>query len=261
MPLRRVDLIVGALRSPRLLALSLLWSFLSPVLGGDAELDTVRKKLAKNLPEISSEQIRRSDAAGLFEVQNGMAIGYVTPDGRYLVQGDLIDLKSREVITDKRRNQYRLDRIANLEDSVIEFAPSQDKVRHRIHVFVDVDCEYCRELHQEVPELNQAGVAVEYLFYPRRGEDSKGFELAELAYCSEDHSQALNQMLNGKRPTGAKLPCENPVAQHLATALELEVRGTPMIVLADGSILYGYVPAQTLIDVLDGNTPETVPQD
>ncbi len=230
-------------------------------MAGDAELDAVRKKLAKNLPEIASEQVRRSEATGLYEVQNGMAIGYVTPDGRYLVQGDLIDLKSREVITDKRRNQYRLDSIARLEDSAIEFAPPQEKIRHRIHVFVDVDCEYCRDLHQEVPELNQAGIAVEYLFYPRRGENSKGFELAELAYCSEDHSQALNQMLNGKKPKGSKLPCDSPVAEHLATALDIEVRGTPMIVLADGSIMYGYVPAQTLIDVLDGNTAESAQQD
>lgn len=235
----------------------LLSSFLSGLAVADEELDEVRKQLSSHLEQISPEQVQRSTAPGLFEVQDGMAFGYLTPDGRYLVQGELIDLKSGELITEQRRNAFRARRVAELAEQAIVFAPDAKKIRHQLSFFVDVDCEYCRELHREIPALNAAGVAVNYLFYPRRGEKGKGFAWAQQAYCAEDHSEALDQLLSGQAPENAATDCPNPVGAQLAVARELEVRGTPMIVMPDGSIHYGYMAAQEIGEILDALAEKT----
>lgn len=214
--------------------------------------------MGAHLDGLNPEQIQRSPAPGLYEVQDGMAFGYLTADGRYLIQGDLVDLESGAVITEARRNAYRARRVSELADRAIAFVPAKKrKERYRISVFVDVDCRYCREFHQEVAALNKAGIAVQYLFYPRKGNRSEGFKFAERAYCAKDEVRALDQMLKGQKATGrTKKHCKSPVAEQLAAALELEVRGTPMIVLPDGSIIYGYIPAKTLGEILDGTLDE-----
>lgn len=220
----------------------------------DPELDQLRAGAAAHLDGLKPAQIQRSPAPGLYEVQDGMAFGYLTSDGRYLIQGDLIDLETGVVITEARRNAYRARRVSELAESAIVFVPAKkDKERYRVSVFVDVDCRYCREFHQEVAALNRAGIAVQYLFYPRKGRRSEGFKFAERAYCAKDEVRALDQMLQGQKATGrTKKHCTSPVAEQLAVALELEVRGTPMIVLPDGSVIYGYIAAKTLVEILDG---------
>ncbi|HAH80198.1 MAG TPA: protein-disulfide isomerase, partial [Gammaproteobacteria bacterium] len=36
----------------------------------------------------------------------------------------------------------------------------------------DVDCGYCRKLHNEMAQINELGIEVRYLAYPRAGVDS-----------------------------------------------------------------------------------------
>lgn len=215
-----------------------------------AALKQVQQRVQVHLESIGADQVTRSPAPGLYEVQDGMAFAYVTGDGRYLVQGDLIDLETGVVLTEQRRNQYRAQRVGELASTGIEFAPIDRAERQRVHVFIDVDCRYCTDLHREVPALNREGVAVSYLFYPRRGEQSEGFELAQKAWCAEDQRKALTQLFEGAsmdKPAG----CADPVAEHLAVALDLGVRGTPMIVLPDGGIHYGYLEADDLLQQLE----------
>ena len=77
--------------SSSLLAISLMGS--APVLAADdAALEEVRAKMNAMFQEIAPENINRSPVDGWYTVQKGSVVAYVSEDGRYLLQGDMIDL-------------------------------------------------------------------------------------------------------------------------------------------------------------------------
>ena len=45
--------------------------------------------------------------------------------------------------------------------------------------------------------------------------------------------------------------CDNPVAEHYRLGRDLGISGTPALVLDDGEIIPGYVPAARLAAALD----------
>ncbi|MGQ0620222.1 MAG: DsbC family protein [Panacagrimonas sp.] len=222
----------------------------------DAELESVRERLGHLLPEVQRRDVRRAPAPGLFEVQRGAAFGYVTPDGRYLIRGDLIDLLSGEVLTEARRRLARLETVRKLGERAIVFAPPSELIRQTVHVFSDVDCNYCRQLHREMPRINAQGIAVRYLFYPRFGARSEAYKHAQSVYCAPDPRLAMQQFLSGGVVKAAKSDCDNPIAEQYAAAVAMGIKGTPMTILPDGSTLYGYVTAQGLAEMLRLGDPE-----
>ncbi|WP_162932258.1 DsbC family protein [Solimonas sp. K1W22B-7] len=211
----------------------------------DSQVDRVQKALAKSLPEIKKEDIHETSAPGIYEINAGAIYAYVTSDGKYLIQGDMMNVETGEEITESRRRGYRLERIAALgADSTIEFSP--EKPRHVVTVFTDIDCGYCRKLHSEMKEYNDAGIAIRYVFYPRAGLGSDAYRKAEAVWCSDDRKAALTAAKSGMPLVNARLDCPNPIARDWQLGQDLGLRGTPMMVLPDGEVVNGYVPAQQL---------------
>ncbi len=216
----------------------------------DTQIERVQKALAQYIPEIKKEDIRETSAPGLYEVQAGPVYAYVTADGKFLVQGDLMNIETGEEITENRRREFRLTRLASLgPDSTIEFAPA--KTRHVVTVFTDIDCGYCRKLHSEIGEYNDAGIAIRYVFYPRAGLGSDSYRKAEAVWCAADRKAALTNAKTGAPMTGDRHDCANPVTRDWQLGQELGLRGTPMMILPDGEVVNGYVPAQQLAMRLD----------
>jgi thiol:disulfide interchange protein DsbC len=219
----------------------------------DPELEKVRKTVTTNLPGVTKEMITPSTAPGLYQVQKGSVFGYVTRDGRYLIQGDMVDLVTGEEVTEKQRENARLAVLKQFgPDRVIEFAAKDTK--HWVTVFTDIDCGYCRKLHSEMPEYNAAGIGIRYLFYPRSGPNTPSFQQAQAVWCSADRKEALTQ---AKRGVNINTPttCSNPVQQHYEAGEALGINATPMLVLPDGEIVRGYVRAPALAGRLAGKGP------
>ena len=65
---------------------------------------TIRKNLSERIPQLPKiEEISRTPMAGLYEVRlNGNEIYYSDADGNFLIQGNLIDTKSRRNLTEER---------------------------------------------------------------------------------------------------------------------------------------------------------------
>jgi thiol:disulfide interchange protein DsbC len=173
----------------------------------------------------------------------GANIAYVSEDGRYALVGDLRDLEDRRNITEEHRGKSRLSALKAIKpEQAIEFAPPSPK--HFIYVFTDVDCAYCRKLHKEVGQLNQAGIAVRYLAFPRAGIDSESFKKTESVWCAKDPKTALTDAKAGQDVAPAR--CDNPVKKEYELGLALGVKGTPTIILENGQELGGYMPAERL---------------
>ena len=213
-----------------------------------ADHAAIQKSLQSLLPEFKADKISPSPIKGVSEVLIGPRLFYVTNDGKYLFQGSLIEIASRTDVSEERRKSIRLDAVNAIgEDNMIIFPAS--KPRHTITVFTDIDCGYCRKLHKEIDQFNERGITVRYLMFPRSGVNTPSYYKAVSVWCEDDRNAALTDSKAGK--TLPKASCDNPVKAHMDLGRLLGVKGTPAIVLDDGELLPGYVPAVKLAKVLD----------
>jgi len=209
---------------------------------------TLRAALLAKMPNLPVKSISETPMAGIYEVLYGSQVAYLSQDARYMFDGDLVDLTSSENLTEVRRAEGRLTALAEVgEDQMMVFAPKE--VKHTMTVFTDVDCGYCRKLHKEIGVLNKAGVKVRYMLYSRAGVGSDSYNTMVSAWCADDPKAALTKAKLGGKIESRQ--CENPIKQHMAVGRALGLRGTPMIVLEDGSLIAGYQPAARLIATLN----------
>jgi thiol:disulfide interchange protein DsbC len=227
------------------------------LLGGMAQADTkaVGDALKQALPTIKPDAINPSPIKGIYEVVVGARLFYVSEDGRYLIQGSMVDLKSREDLTEKKLSEARLGALQKLgTEQMIVFKPKI--LKHVAYVFTDIDCGYCRKLHSEIDQYLREGIEIRYLFFPRAGKDSDSYHKAVTVWCAKDRNAALTKAKNGENL--ARKQCDNPIDEHMALATAMGTNGTPMIVTEKGAILPGYVPAAQLTKVMDEKPTDPV---
>lgn len=213
-----------------------------------ADENAVKQALSKSMPTVKIDSIKPSVVKGLYEVMVGANILYVSEDGKYLLQGRLIDVEARTDLTEEKLSGVRKVAIENIgQDNMIVFKPKI--ARDKIWVFTDIDCGYCRKLHSEIDQYLAQGITVQYLFFPRAGKGSDSYDKAVSVWCAKDRNAALTEAKKGKTPEAKK--CENPVDEHMQLGEDFEVKGTPMIVTENGSVYPGYLPAKQLAEALE----------
>jgi thiol:disulfide interchange protein DsbC len=207
-----------------------------------------RAEIAGLVPGLTAEDVRPSAIEGLYEVAIGSQIVYVTGDRKYLFKGDIVDLETNKSLTEARRSGLRLNEMGQLQEAqMVIFGP--EDAAHTITVFTDIDCTYCRKLHREIDQINARDIRVRYVFYPRFGPGSESWAKADAVWCSEDRQSALTRAKNGEDVEAET--CSTPVAEHYALGNKIGVRGTPAILMEDGELLPGYVPAAELAKYLE----------
>ena len=213
--------------------------------------EAITKSLSKIFPGVTPDKIAPSPMEGVSEVLIGPRLMYVSNDGKYLLQGSLIDLKTRTDIGEERRNGIRLDALNDLgEEKMIVFPAKEQK--HVITVFTDIDCGYCRKLHGEMDKYNEKGITVRYLMFPRAGIGSASYKKAVSVWCSKDQQDAMTRSKSGENVPN--VTCDNPVKEEYELGQLIGVRGTPAIVMEDGAMLPGYVPAARLVKALEAGS-------
>lgn len=213
------------------------------------ELAAVREKVSELFAEIRPEQVFPGPIDGWYTIRKGAIIAYVSADGRYLMQGDMIDLDKQVNLSEDERDNARRDMMSAVPDSeTIIFSPK--KVTHRVSVFTDVDCTYCRRLHSQINDYLAKGIEVRYLLYPRNGPASPSWATAEKIWCADDRNAALTAAKSDKNFETHS--CDTSiVSEHYAIGQDVGLRGTPAIVLEDGTLISGYLPPEQLALRLD----------
>lgn len=196
------------------------------------------------------DSLKETPVAGVFEAKFGGEIIYVSGDGRYVFAGDLIDAQTKTSLTEEARSAERLAIMKTIDTSkTIEFKAKGEE-KHVLYAFTDVDCPFCVKLHKEVPALNEKGVTVRYLAYPRAGAGSPAYKKMVNIWCADDKQTAMNQVKNeGKEVTSKE--CPNPVAEQFELGQKLGVNGTPALFTDSGMMIPGYRPADQLVAMLD----------
>ncbi len=197
---------------------------------------------------IDKQDIFKTPLNGIFEiiVHNPIDSLLVSENGRYLIQGDIVDLTTRQLLP-------MSGKVKLIKQSLIDTIDERDKIiypakneKNIIHVFTDVDCLFCKKLHNGMKEMNDLGITVKYLASPLASLHPTAQEKMEKIWCADDPVKAMNDYKKNKIVPNSKT-CNNPVAEQLAISKKLGVNGTPAIFLEDGTHLPGYVPPAILL--------------
>lgn len=208
----------------------------------------VEQRMREIAPNADSIAVSETPADGILQVQISGEIVYTTRDGRYLLQGRLIDLDTRADLTEQAKAKTRLELMEGIDQSKqIAFEPEDPE--YELTVFTDIDCGYCRKLHSEIDAYNEQGIGIRYMSFPRAGIGSNSYNKFVSVWCADDQQSALTQAKLGNDPE--PLQCENPVAEQYQLGVALGVTGTPAILMNDGQLIPGYVPPEKLKARLD----------
>ena len=129
---------------------------------------------------------------------------------------------------------------------MIVFAPEETK--YTVTVFTDVDCLYCAKLHREMAALNDYGIKVRYLAFPRAGIHSETYNKMVSVWCADDTQKAMTQAKLNRRVEPKQ--CKNPVKDHYNMGQLVGVNGTPTMIFDNGELYPGYIPPETLLQAL-----------
>lgn len=222
-----------------------LFVFASVSMAGKEEIIASLKEVSPDLP---ITEVVESSIKGVYEVQlsNGESL-FSSPDGSFFLLGQMFAVQDGSFVnlSEQRLNGVRKELLATVRpQDTIEFnAKGEEKAV--IHVFTDVDCGYCRKLHNEISQINELGITVRYLAYPRSGLTSPTARKLETAWCSKDRGLVLTQYKRDEDVDLISCP-SNLVAQQYALGGKMGVTGTPAIITSEGRLIPGYLPARRL---------------
>ena len=212
------------------------------------EYTTVEERIRNLVPNAHSIAISETPIEGILMVQINGDIVYATADGKFLIQGRVVNLDTREDLTESAHSEVRRELIAGVDTSKqITFAP--DDPDYELLVFTDIDCGYCRKLHAQVEEYNQNGISIRYMAFPRAGIGSKSYEKAVSVWCADDQQEAMTQAKLGSDQD--PLQFENPIAEQYQLCISMGVTCNPSLLTADGTLITGYVPPEQILERLD----------
>ena len=222
----------------------------------DAKSDEllISSKINAVLPEgMSVQSVKESMIENLYVADIGdLEPIYASKNGEfffygelYAVNGNMLLNTTKDEINLKRKNI--LD-AALTEDDFITF--KSDNENHRVIIFTDVDCGYCRKFHNEINDFNDLGITVNYVAFPRSGLASDSYNKIVTAWCSTAPKDTLTKMKEG---VDVQLSmCQNhPVEKHFLLGQKIGITGTPAIIKSNGELLPGYLPPEELLTRLN----------
>ncbi|MEY5099430.1 MAG: hypothetical protein RJA36_2149 [Pseudomonadota bacterium] len=216
-------------------------------LGASAQEATIRKNLAERLPNLPRiDEISKTPMPGLYEVRvNQSDIFYTDAEGNYLLQGSLIDTRSRSNLTEERQDKLSA---VSFNDLPLKdgFTIVRGNGKRRLVIFEDPNCGFCKRFERDIAKLDN--VTIHVLLYPILGPDSQ--TKSQAIWCAKDKARAFEDwMVRNIAPTPAS--CDTSALQrNLAFGQKYRITGTPTSFLADGTRLPGAVPLDKIEQAL-----------
>lgn len=209
--------------------------------------DELKQKLSNTLG-VEISMIQPSPIAGLLQVLTDRGVLYITEDGSKLVHGNVYDMNDRmNNLTEAALAAPRLEMLKPFEQDMLVYKAKNEK--YVVTVFTDVDCGYCRKLHNQMDEYNDLGITIRYLAYPRAGIPSANADEMQAVWCAKDPLQAMTDAKSGGNVKAAS--CDIDIAKQYRLGGSFGINGTPALILEDGSMIPGYQPPADLLRTLE----------
>jgi len=238
------------MRNKLLMASALLSiSFMASAESTEERIKQQISKIDQRIPVVS---VTPAKMAGLYEVELGTGETiFADANGEYFLLGQLYQLTDEKGfvnLSEQKANGQRQAEMAKVPEKDLVTFKAEGVEKASVFVFTDVDCPYCRKLHEEVPKLQSMGISVSYLAFPRQGPGSPAHKKMSDIWCSTNRTEAMTQSKQGKDLDVES--CENPVLKQYAVGQKVGVTGTPAIITSEGQLLPGYMPAERLAAAL-----------
>ena len=222
-------------------------TLVTQALGASAQEAAIRKNLAERLPNLPRiDEVSKTPMPGLYEVRvNQSDILYTDAEGSYLLQGELIDTRTRSNLTEER-----VSKLSAVDFKALPFKDAFTIVRgngkRRIAIFEDPNCGYCKRFEKDLAKIDN--VTVHVFLYPVLGPDSQA--KSQAIWCAKDKAKAFEDwMLRNIAPTPAS--CDSSAIQrNLALGKQHRITGTPTSFLPAGTRLPGAVPLEKIEQAL-----------
>jgi thiol:disulfide interchange protein DsbC len=230
----------------RTLLLPLLFAVALPAF---ADETVIRKNLAQRLPEFPKiDEVTKTALPGIWELRIGSEVLYTDAEGNHIIQGELIDTKTKNNLTQQRINKLtaiKFDELPLKDALVIK----QGNGSRKLAVFADPNCGYCKRLERDLMALKD--VTIYNFVYPVLGPDSN--EKSRAIWCSKDAMKTWRDwMLDGVAPPRAMGKCDDAAIQRtIDYGKKYRINGTPAIVFENGDRVPGALPAAELAKRLD----------
>ena len=221
-------------------------------LGALAQEAAIRKNLADRLPNLPKiDEISKTPMPGLFEVRvNGTDIFYTDPQGNFLIQGALIDTRSRVDLTEERVNKLTAIAFGDLplKDA---FTLIRGNGKRVMAVFEDPNCGYCKRFERDLAKVDN--VTVHFFLYPILGAES--VDKSRNIWCAKDKGKAWTDwMLQDIPPAEAK--CDSSALQrNVEFGRKARITGTPTIIFANGTRVPGAIDTARIEQLLSAAKP------
>ena len=203
---------------------------------GQADIERVKAELRKKVPEAQVDTIRKVPYGGLYEVIVGGEIFYTDDKASFILLGSLVDLKTKENVTEARLRQVHKVDFASLPlDSAVKIVRGNGS--RKVAMFADPNCGYCKRFERDL--LGVTDITVYVMLYPILSPDS--MEKSKAVWCSPDRGKAwIDLMVNNVAPT-ADTKCATPIDKVLAFGQSKRVQGTPTIFFENGERVPGAI--------------------
>jgi len=226
------------------------------------DAQAVLNKLHTEFPQMQVARIENAPMNGFYQVLADGEVFYVASDSKTMIIGDVIaiDKPQRANLTEDVRKTSRQDLIKSVPESdMIVFTP-KNKTEHVVTVFTDVDCGYCRKFHSEIQTYLDKGIKVRYMAFPRAGINSDSYNKAVTVWCSANPQEAMNKakLSEGFKADTTLCAKKSIIDNSMNIVRKLGLNGTPALLLEDGTLIPGYMPADRLKTALDENSKKKV---
>ena len=218
---------------------AVLAATLSPI--GFAQEAVIRENLAKRLPDMPKiDEVTKTPIPGLYEVRMGTEVIYTDEHGDHVIEGTLIETKTRTNLT-----EARIDKLTAIDFAALPLKDAivwkQGTGARKLVVFADPNCGYCKKFETEMQQVKD--VTVYTFLYPILGGDSP--EKSRDIWCAKDNGAVWRDwMIKGAAPKRTMGQCDiSALQRNLALGKKFRVNGTPALVFEDGKRVPGALPA------------------
>jgi len=193
------------------------------------DIDRIKAELKKRVPEAPVDAVKKIPVAGLYEVVIGNEVFYTDSDANFLVLGSIVDLRTKENLTEARLRQVNKVDFAQLPlDSAIKIVRGNGS--RKVAIFEDPNCGYCKRFERDLAGVTDITVYV--FLYPILAESS--MTKSKAIWCSSDRGKAWLDTMVRDMPVTGEGNCQTPIDKNLALGQSKRINGTPTIFFEDG---------------------------
>jgi thiol:disulfide interchange protein DsbC len=208
--------------------------------------------IKKLLPAATVTDVKMAPVKGFWVIEvemNGQRGGIYLDFTKKYLTSQLVPLEFAIRQAEQQAKPQKVDfSKVSLKDAVVLGAKNPKK---KVAVFTDPDCPYCRKLHEEMKQViaKRKDIAFYLLLFPLPMH-KEAYPKAQAALC-EKSLTLVDDAFSGKTVPEPK--CSNEALERvIVMGRELNVNGTPTLIREDGTLMSGTMPADKLIEWIDG---------